>query len=183
MRLNSENLRFRLKEIEDNGARDFYFSCRYEDLELFFDDVKFVNPIEVHLRAFRQGEEVYARIEAKFKVIQECRRCLEPFERELTAKFEIQYKPIKEGETVDEFEDEAQGISRYRNEVIDIAEDLRKYIVLEIPLWPLCDENCKGLCPYCGGNRNVVECDCEERERMKSSKFAILAQLLGKQEG
>jgi len=178
MRLSSEKLRFRLKDVEDNGTRSFDFSCGYEDLELFFDDVKFVNPITVRLQAFRQGENLFTKIEANFKVIQECRRCLEPFEQELRARFQIQYCPIKEGEVIDEFQDEAEGISRYRNEIIDISEDVRKYIVLEIPLWPLCDEKCKGLCPYCGANRNYVECGCEERERMRSSKFAILADLL-----
>ncbi|HEX30879.1 TPA: DUF177 domain-containing protein [Candidatus Poribacteria bacterium] len=172
------NLRFKLKDIEENGFKEMDFECRYEELELFFDDTKFLNPIKVHVQAFRQGEDVFARFDVDFTVIQECRRCLEPFEEKLHTHFELQYRPLKEGEVVDEFQDEAEGISRYREEVINIADDVRKYIVLEIPLWPLCDENCKGLCPYCGQNRNYHDCDCEEKERLKSSKFAVLADLI-----
>jgi uncharacterized protein len=174
----TRNLKFKLKDIEENGFREMDFTCRYEELDLLFDDTQFVNPIKVHVQAFRQGDKVFTKVDVDFTVTQECRRCLEPFEEDLHAHFELQYRPIKEDEMVDEFQDEAEGISRYEEEVIDMSEDVRKYIVLEIPLWPLCDESCKGLCPYCGQNRNYVSCDCEERERMKSSKFAVLAELI-----
>lgn len=35
-------------------------------------------------------------------------------------------------------------------------------IILEIPIKPLHDEDCKGLCPICGQDLNEEECDCEK---------------------
>ena len=33
-------------------------------------------------------------------------------------------------------------------------------MLLELPLAPLCSEDCQGLCPVCGANRNTEPCDC-----------------------
>ncbi len=48
-------------------------------------------------------------------------------------------------------------------------------ISLALPLQPLCSEDCRGLCPRCGADRNRVECDCEELK--PPSPFAVLARL------
>jgi uncharacterized protein len=33
--------------------------------------------------------------------------------------------------------------------------------VLAVPFAPLCREDCKGLCPQCGIDRNTGTCSCE----------------------
>lgn len=41
------------------------------------------------------------------------------------------------------------------------ADDLlRQYLLLELPMAPVCREDCKGLCPTCGQNLNEASCDC-----------------------
>jgi uncharacterized protein len=45
--------------------------------------------------------------------------------------------------------------------VIDIEPMLRDAVVLSMPFSPLCRPDCKGLCPRCGGDRNLDECRCE----------------------
>lgn len=45
--------------------------------------------------------------------------------------------------------------------VIDIEPMLRDAVVLSMPFSPLCRPDCKGLCPRCGGDRNLGECRCE----------------------
>jgi uncharacterized protein len=47
-------------------------------------------------------------------------------------------------------------------EEIDPLENIREILIVEHPLVHLCKENCKGLCPYCGGDRNEVACNCKE---------------------
>jgi len=42
--------------------------------------------------------------------------------------------------------------------VLDLSTQVRDELVLAIPFNPLCQEGCKGLCPLCGSNRNVVAC-------------------------
>lgn len=41
-------------------------------------------------------------------------------------------------------------------------EEAKNQIILEFPERFLCAEDCKGLCPVCGCNRNLQECDCED---------------------
>lgn len=43
---------------------------------------------------------------------------------------------------------------------VDITEDLREAIILNLPPFPLCDDACKGLCPTCGIDMNQATCDC-----------------------
>lgn len=45
----------------------------------------------------------------------------------------------------------------------------------------LCKEDCKGLCPHCGADRNVTECDCESRQI--DPRFAALRALLDNDKG
>lgn len=58
--------------------------------------------------------------------------------------------------------------------ILNLTELARQSIVLETPMEPLCREDCKGLCPLCGVNRNEVDCQCESP---KDSPFAALAGL------
>lgn len=49
----------------------------------------------------------------------------------------------------------------YEGEEIDLAPMLREQLILAVPLAPLCAEECKGLCPHCGVDRNQEVCGCE----------------------
>ena len=48
--------------------------------------------------------------------------------------------------------------------IIDMGPLIKAALLLEIPLVPLCDDECKGLCPTCGANLNEGPCDCEPAE-------------------
>jgi uncharacterized protein len=48
----------------------------------------------------------------------------------------------------------------------DLTPLIREYAWLALPLNPLCSTDCKGLCPECGGNRNLGECVCEDTEEI-----------------
>jgi len=49
-------------------------------------------------------------------------------------------------------------------EEVDVTEDLREAIVLNLPRFSLCNETCKGLCPQCGKDLNEGPCGCSVRE-------------------
>jgi DUF177 domain-containing protein len=51
----------------------------------------------------------------------------------------------------------------YQADVLDVAGLLRSETDLALPMKPLCRPECRGLCPVCGGNRNLTECRCETR--------------------
>ncbi len=84
-----------------------------------------------------------------------------------------------EDEAPDEDDDnlEAPDVIPFEEGVIDLAGELREEILLALPQSPLCKEDCAGLCPVCGGNRNAAPCDCEEKARAANSKFGVLNKL------
>jgi uncharacterized protein len=43
---------------------------------------------------------------------------------------------------------------------VDLGPLVRDAIVLELPMAPLCRDDCAGLCPVCGANRNEGDCGC-----------------------
>ena len=80
-----------------------------------------------------------------------CRRCLRDAEGTLEASVrELYERHPTEGETY-----------RLAGEEIDLEPLLHEAVLLELPLSPLCADDCQGLCPECGVDRNREECDCE----------------------
>jgi uncharacterized protein len=60
--------------------------------------------------------------------------------------------------------------------IIDLTPVLREYTLLEIPISPLCQPDCKGLCPICGNNLN--EGDCNHEDESGDPRLASLKRLL-----
>ena len=44
---------------------------------------------------------------------------------------------------------------------IDLAPVVREYVLLDLPDAPLCKDDCAGICPNCGIDRNLAGCDCD----------------------
>jgi len=85
----------------------------------------------------------------------ECARCLEPFELPLHTAFEQVYTFENHPLSEDEETVPADGY-------IDFESLLHDFLVMEIPIKPLCNPDCKGLCTICGQNLN--ECICEHQK-------------------
>jgi uncharacterized protein len=58
-----------------------------------------------------------------------------------------------------DLDDEAYPLA---GDVLDLEPLARDAVLLDLPLAPLCAEDCLGLCPQCGINRNEETCSCEE---------------------
>jgi uncharacterized protein len=80
-----------------------------------------------------------------------CRRCTVPVHGELriavSERFEV--APVSEDDMYPIVDD-----------TIDLGPLVRDAIVLELPMAPLCREDCRGLCPHCGADRNESDCAC-----------------------
>ena len=66
--------------------------------------------------------------------------------------------------TIDIFKASLRDLGWRVNETIDIDELVREQVLLAVPERSLCQEDCKGLCPTCGADRNLKECGCESVE-------------------
>jgi len=120
-------------------------------------------PISASIVVFRQNKEVDVRGTLSFVLCLECSRCLERFtlsvEEEVTGFYRVPEGEVKGEEVV--LEEEELDILVYDGEVVDLTGLFRDTVILAVPLKPLCREDCKGLCPYCGVNRNKEQCKCE----------------------
>lgn len=86
----------------------------------------------------------------------ECRRCLQPVGGELRCEVRELYRPRPSGEPPEQDEETYP----LRGEMIDLRPLVRDAILLEMPIAPLCREDCAGLCPTCGADLNDGKCDC-----------------------
>ena len=95
-----------------------------------------------------------------------CSRCLQEFHRILPLKFEEEFFPtidILTGLTVENTV-ESNGFTISENHVIDLEEVILQYLILNLPMKPLCQTDCPGLCLVCGANLKEVRCSCEKNE-------------------
>ena len=67
------------------------------------------------------------------------------------------------------------GLLYFRGEEISLQQGIQEQVLMAFPLQPLCDKDCKGLCPQCGSDLNHNECGCERKSG--SNKFAALKNL------
>jgi len=91
-----------------------------------------------------------------------CSRCLEPLRLLIAAPFDLRYLPASDASTDVEREVGREDLetSYYRDDEIDLNELLREQFYLALPMKPLCQEHCRGLCARCGTNLNTGACDC-----------------------
>ena len=95
----------------------------------------------------------------------ECRRCLGEAAGTLTAEVRELFEPASDEEET----------YLLRGDQIDVEPLVRDAVLLELPLAPLCREDCAGLCPVCGANRN--EGDCGHQADDRDPRWAALDQL------
>jgi uncharacterized protein len=93
-----------------------------------------------------------------------CARCLEPISCEVAKKFDLLYRPQgsdagKEELSVTVAEAE---VGYYQGEGLLLEDVLREQVLLALPLKAICREDCHGLCPHCGKNLNLEQCNCTE---------------------
>ncbi|MCM8812609.1 MAG: DUF177 domain-containing protein [Candidatus Omnitrophica bacterium] len=105
-------------------------------------DIHYAAPVHVAVHAARDLNTVCLRIAVRGSFQGECARCLE----------EVTFPVGKEFETV---------LPVKGTRVIDIAELVRDELVLDYPARILCRQDCRGICPECGRNRNTAVCRCQ----------------------
>lgn len=91
-----------------------------------------------------------------------CDRCLTEARFPLDAGFDLFYQPastIARDEEIEIHEGEVE-IGFYSNGGLELEDILREQILLALPMQRVCSEDCKGICPICGKNRNQSACDC-----------------------
>jgi len=118
---------------------------------------RFAGPVELSLDVQDAGTGVVARGTVGAEVEQHCRRCLQPVRTPVEEELTLYYR-----DGLTELEAQAEEVYPMpaRGEMLDLSAAIRENLLLSVPQFALCDENCRGLCPRCGTNLNQFSCDC-----------------------
>lgn len=136
-------MKIRVRDIPEEGA-DFHEEVEAPAIGLASGpSYQYKGPLTVDARLEKTTTTliVRTRVAGAFEFF--CSRCLEPIRKERTERFELFFD-------IDP-----------KTDFVDIAEDVRQEIIVALSsLTFLCKDDCRGLCPTCGVNRNREACRC-----------------------
>ena len=179
-----DTLVFDVRNIKDGDFNIHEVEVPTSRFDLNFEDVQFLSQVRVSVQLLRHGDDnVYIKAKVSTRTEMQCGKCLEMFNKDIEATYEVQFTPHRNPEKAeqDNIED---GERYYDGETFDLSDDTRNALVIQVPIWPLCSQNCEGLCHTCGANLNEAYCTCEETDEIEdnasdvTSPFADLSQLL-----
>jgi len=151
-------LRINISKISEGIHRR---SLEVQPAEIGMDE-RFVDPVNIQVTLEKTPKHIYLKADITSAGAFTCDRCVDDFRREIRTGYKILYKFRSD-----------KGIAPDEQEIVyihpdagfvDVAEDVRQYAILAVPQKLLCREDCKGLCPTCGINRNRETCKCEAEE-------------------
>jgi uncharacterized protein len=132
--------------------REFHFEFPSIHLQPDLDLTDFAGMAKISRTP--QGLLVQGQFEAR--VIAECVRCLTEFDQPLNMDFSELY--AFSSRTVSE-----SGLILPEDAHIDLEPLVREYLLIEIPISPLCRPDCKGLCAVCGADLNQEMCEHQQQ--------------------
>jgi uncharacterized protein len=132
--------------------------------------------IELDLRLESVMDGVLVTGTALVTVTGECSRCLEPlaFDREVDIQELYEYPETDHRGRVVESKDDEDELPKLEDDLLDLEPTLRDAVVLALPLQPLCQPDCEGLCIDCGANLND---DPDHAHEVVDPRWAALADL------
>ena len=151
--------------LRDPGAtREIRASVDASDLGIIDDRI--TGPVEVDAAAVSRIDGISVDGTASVPWRGECRRCLRRVGGVVAAALDETY--------ADELstDDDALPLD---GDQIDLSGPIREYVLLDLPDDPLCRDDCAGLCPVCGIDRNEGSCTCDTTVR--DERWAALDQL------
>ena len=122
-------------------------------------DARFANELQIEATLQKTSRQLYMRVEVKAGGTFTCDRCLEEFQQDISSEYGVMF--VTEQDSVEGDGEEVQVMSTDSTHV-DLAEDVRQFVILGLPQKMLCREDCAGLCPTCGSNLNLGKCDCKD---------------------
>jgi uncharacterized protein len=150
----------------EKSVLDFEFSLASETIDLEREDAKLVSAVEIKGKLTKGI--VALTVEGKISSVagMECTRCLQPVEHKLHIPFKTEFITAENYTAAKEAELQEQDLDTavYEGDKIDLTEIVREQILLNLPEQVFCKENCRGLCEKCGANRNLIDCNCIEKE-------------------
>lgn len=121
------------------------------------EDSRFEGPADVKLEAVYRDGKIHVNGSLRIDVVLMCSRCLKTFTLSMAGEYEDEFSADEETE-------------------LDVTELVRDMYYTSLPIKPLCNEACLGLCTVCGEDRNLKGCGCDVDET--DPRLSVLKKLL-----
>jgi uncharacterized protein len=112
----------------------------------------------------------------------ECSRCLKSFPFSIDADVSVELAPASTLESAADHELDRSELDMefYQGEELEPIAIIKEQLLIAVPMVPLHDANCKGLCPLCGKDLNESGCDCKQDDQGTFGAFSVLKDLFNK---
>ena len=155
-------------QIDKDGPQTYRGRYELTSAEIDRDEVAGAGSVAIEARAEKgdaPGEYVVDGT-ARFTADLRCSRCVEPYPFAHTSSFHVRFQPRpessgEESEEVEISDAEELDVEFYGERAVPLKDLALEQVQLSIPMKPLCEEGCLGLCPVCGANRSREACQCE----------------------
>jgi len=144
------------------GRSDTQVEARPEEIGL--DPALWGERVLGRLTVEKSGDQVTVRGTLEAEAQLECVRCLGAMRLEMRVPFEVFAERSggrRAAEEADLVRDDYMLFHDGRQ--LDLCEDVREALLLEVPIAPKCRPDCAGLCPKCGADLNAGPCGCASR--------------------
>jgi uncharacterized protein len=121
--------------------------------------------IDLTITATSVDEGVLIRGRVNSNAVGECSRCLDPVEMDINQGFDELYEYESKAAALSDEDVETDQILIVVEDHVDLEIPVRDAVVLALPVNPLCDPECLGLCSICGVPYRELEPDHEHEER------------------
>ncbi len=154
-------MKIRLDQIDESFVWQETLEVSAAELDL--PELVEIDAIECRGRIRPMAESYLLRAELSYQHKLRCMRCLKPvtvpFSSELDLILEVGHgkSPVEE----QELDPDDLGLLRLEDPILDTHPILTEQVHLNIPMKPLCKQDCAGLCASCGADLNSGPCDCD----------------------
>lgn len=144
-------------------AAQFGGTIEEQTLEAGPDVYTFDGPLSWSASVQNTGDALLVMGEVSGKAHTSCARCLDDFSLDVHGDIEGYFLIDGEASAPEDMDDDEFDVLPESHQ-IDIATLAIAGILVELPLVPLCKEDCLGLCAQCGANLNDGPCECQKAD-------------------
>jgi uncharacterized protein len=121
-------------------------------------------PVTGSFRINKTGHQVLVQGKVNGNVQLMCARCLKDFNLEVDEKVDLELRPVLDLDKAAqerELGSDDLNVEFFRGDALDIGHLAAEQVSLAIPMKPLCQDDCGGICPDCGADQALGACECE----------------------
>ena len=139
------------------GSHRIGLECEASELGLSQQD--WPRPVRGDFDVEKSGDQVRVKGLLTAVASLECVRCLKVFELQVRPPFDLYAERAGTGRKLDEEVLERDDYMKFHDgRKLELGDAAREVLLLELPMAPLCRDDCRGLCPVCGADRNIEAC-------------------------